>query len=121
MVIIDRWSLHRNTANNDQINNTGFLKSPTSTKFVKAAINLTKLVEVGKHFAKFVKFANNFKKFVEFAKNFMKFIELTSNFTKFVGLVINFYEVHRSWEKFLQSLWDSPITFGKSVSPTKTL
>ena len=106
MVVTDRWSLYRNTVNNDHLINwslcIGFLKmsawqiwrenhlgrNQPFTKFVEAANNLMK-IEVGKHFMKFVKFSNNFSKFIEFA----------NNFKKFVGLANNFYEVRRSCEK----------------------
>ena len=132
MVLIDRWSLYRNTVNNDHLIKwslcTGFLKKSTGqiwrenylgrnkpfTKFVEAANNLTKLVEVGKHFTKFVKFANNLTNFVEFTNSFTKFVEFDNNFTKFVGLADKIYEVRRS-------SWNSPITFRKSVRSKKTL
>ena len=117
MIVIDRWSLYRNTVNNDHLIkwslSTGFLKKSTCqiwsenylrrnqpfTKFVEVANNLTKLAEVGKHFTKFVKLVNIFKKLVEFANNFTKFVEFANNFTSFVELANNFDEVRRSCEQ----------------------
>ena len=114
MVVIDRWSLYRNSVNNDNLIKwslcTVFLKKSACqiwhehylgqnqpfTKFVEATNNLAKLVEVGRHLAKLVKFSNNFMKFIEFAKNFIKLVEFARNFPKFVGLTNNFHEVHRS-------------------------
>ena len=121
MVIIDRWSLYRNTANKDHLIKlslfTGFLKKPACqiwcenylgwnqpfTKFVEAANNLKKL-EVGKPFAKFVKFENNFTKFIEFANNYTKFAEFANNFTKFMGLQttsLKFLEAVNNFTKFV--------------------
>ena len=107
MVVIDRWSLYRNTVNIDYLIRwslfIGFLKksacqigrenylgwNQTFIKFVEAANNLTKLVQVGKLLTKFLKFDNNFTKFVEFA----------NEFTKFVGLSNNFFEVRKSYKQ----------------------
>ena len=73
MVVIDRWSLYRNTVDNNHLIKwllcTGFLKkwacqishesyigqNQPLTKFVEAGNNLAKLVEVEKHFIKFAK------------------------------------------------------------------
>ena len=117
MVIIDRWSLYRDTVSNNHLIKwllcTVFVKksacqiwrenylgqNQSFTKFVEAASNFTKLVEIGKHFKKFVKFTNNFTKFVELVNNFTKFIEFANNFTKFLGLASKFYEVRRSCEQ----------------------
>ena len=117
MVVIDRWSLYRNTVNNDHLIKwslcTSFLKilacqilretylggNQPFTKFVETANNLTKLAEVGKHLTRFVKFANDITKFVEFPNNFTKFAELANNFKKFLGLANNFFEVLRRCEQ----------------------
>ena len=116
-VVIDRWSLYRNTVTNNHLIKwslcTAFRKKSACqiwcenylgrnqpfTKFVEAANNFMRLVEVGKHLTKFVKFANNFTKFKEFANIFRKFVEFANNFTKFMGLVNSFYEVRRSCEQ----------------------
>ena len=121
MVIIDKWSLYRNTVSNDPLIKSslcmGFLKTSACqvwqenylrpnqpfTKFVEAVNNLTKLVQIGKHFTKLVKLKNNFTELVEFANNFLKLIEFTNNFTKFVGLAktfMKFVEAANNFAKF---------------------
>ena len=137
MVIIDKWSLYKNTGSDDPLIKwslyTGFVKKSACqiwrenylarnqpfTKLVEAANNLVKLVEVEKHFMKLVKFANNFTKFVEFANNFMKFVEFDNDFTKFVRPAKNLGS--QKLRTTLQSSWDSPITLAKSLRPAKTL
>ena len=132
MVIIDRWSLYRNTVSNNPLIKwslcTGFLKKSICqiwcenylgqnqpfTKFVEAANKLMKLVEVGKYFMKLVKFANNLTEFVEFANNFMKFIEFTNNFMKFVRLTKKLLWSLQKLRTTLQSSWDLPIKVRKT-------
>ena len=122
MVIIDRWSLYRNTVDTNHLIKwslcTGFLKKSVCqilrenylgwnqpfTKFVEAANNLTKFVEVGKHFTKFVKFANNCTKFIELVNNFTKFVEFANIFTKFLGWQTTFMilvEAANNFTKFV--------------------
>ena len=136
MVVIDRWSLYRNSVNNDNLIKwslcTVFLKKSACqiwhehylgqnqpfTKFVEATNNLAKLVEVGKHLAKLVKFSNNFMKFIEFAKNFIKLVEFARNFPKFVGLTfMKFTEAANNLTKLMGLTND----FWKVIRPAKIL
>ena len=97
MVVTDRWSLYRNTANNNHLK-----KWPLSKGFLKkSACQIWREKYFGRNqpFIKFVEAANNFKKFVKLANNFKKFVNLANNFTKFVGLANNFYKVCRSCEQ----------------------
>ena len=48
----------------------------------------------------------------------MKFVEFTINFTKLAEVRKNFAKFANS-QTTLQSSWDSPITFGKSIRPPK--
>ena len=138
MVVIDRWSLYRNTVNNDDLIKwslcTGFLKSACQirrenylgqnqpfTTFVEGANNLTKLVEKGKHFLKFIKFVNNFTKFGRICQQLCEVRRICQQLYKVRGT--HKQHLWSLWKlrTTLQSSWDSPRTFGKSAKPAKTL
>ena len=110
MVVTDRWSLYRNTANNNHLKkwplSKGFLKKSACQiwreKYFGRNQPFTKFVEAANNFKKFVKLANNFTKFVGLANNFYKVCRSCEQLSKFVGLANNFWKVRKTRKNFIK-------------------
>ena len=132
MVIIDRWSLYRNTVINEplikwslciyefskkvSLSNLMLMwklpwAKPTFYKVCRSCKQLNKVSTSGETLHKASKIWEHLSKLNfpttlvslwDSQKSFMKFIEAMNNFTKFVGLTNNFWKVCKSCKNFIK-------------------
>ena len=107
MIVIERWSLYRNSVNNDHLIKSllrkGFLKKSTFKSNVKSTLGETNLLQSSQKYKQLL------------------VRKICQQLYKARGTRKKLLQSSQKLRTTLQSLWDSPITFGKFVKNAKKL